>query len=272
MVATSKTSAALTETATITGGMVTIPADATSVVIKAKSAWTAGNYVKLGDKYYVVDADNIITVPVTDLKALSDKNLSNATEVTSYAVTMSASGVTATWALGNAKGDVTNGSKVPQGATVTLADLDGKYYVQTITGTYTKENGTFAMPGSTVDLAKKYVSVAQNLTVVDTDVTDWPTKSASDVKITASVPASTYAEIGGSGVTVTLALSDTPDAAPASTIEGSVSCDTAVITGGDKADIMDDSGTTLDKSTFTVYFTSSTSADVTLTLNLNTKG
>ena len=271
VVATSKTSAALSETTTIAGKGVIIPADATEVVIKKASAWTVDNYVKLGDKYYVVDADTTITVPVADLKALSDKNLSHASEVTSYAVTMPASGVTATWALGNVSGTVDNGSKVPQGATVTLADLDGKYYVQTITGTYTKENGTFAMPGSTVNLSKKYVAVATALTVVDTDVTAWPTESSSDVKITASVPASTYAEIGGAGVTVTLALNGSPDTAPTSTIEGTVSCADAVITGGDKADIMDTSGTSLDKDSFTVSFTSSDVADVTLVLTLKTK-
>ena len=270
VVATSKTSAALSETTTIAGKGVIIPEDATNVVIKKASAWTAGNYVKLGDKYYEVDTDTTITVPVTDLKALSDKNLSHASEVTSYAVTMPASGVTATWALGNVSGTVDNGSKVPQGATVTLAGLDGKYYVQTITGTYTKENGTFAMPGSTVDLSKKYVAVATALTVVDTDVTAWPTESSSDVKITASVPASTYAEIGGAGVTVTLALDGSPDTAPTSTIEGTVSCADAVITGGDKADIMDNSGTSLDKDSFTVSFTSSDVADVTLVLTLKT--
>ena len=153
---------------------------------------------------------------------------------------------------------------------MTLADLDGKYYVQTITGTYTKENGTFAMPGSTVNLSKKYVAVATALTVVDTDVTAWPTESGSNVKITASVPASTYAEIGGAGVTVTLALNGSPDTAPTSTIEGTVSCADAVITGGDKADIMDDSGTSLDKDSFTVSFTSSDVADVTLVLTLKT--
>ena len=275
VVATSKTSAALTETATITGGMVTIPADAASVVIKKTVAWTAGNYVKLGDKYYVVDADTTITVPVADLKALSDKNLSNASEVTSYAVTMPASGVTATWALGNVSGTVTDGSKVPQGATVTVAGLDGKYYVQTITGTYTKENSDFVMPGTAVDLAKKYVKVAAAVTVDEKGVLGWPKDTGSDpVKVTASVNGGEkYVEVGTGSVTVDLSLTGTITGGTQLTtaIKGTFGADNATIDNTAEKTVIDASSNNLHadvSSGVTLNVTANTGADVTITLTL----
>ena len=275
VVATSKTSAALTETATITGGMVTIPADAASVVIKKTVAWTAGNYVKLGDKYYVVDADTTITVPVADLKALSDKNLSNASEVTSYAVTMPASGVTAAWALGNVSGTVTDGSKVPQGATVTVAGLDGKYYVQTITGTYTKENGDFVMPGTAVDLAKKYVKVAAAVTVDEKGVLGWPKDTSSDpVKVTASVNGGEkYVEVGTGSVKVDVKLTGTITGGTQlnTAIKGTFSADNATIDNTAEKTVIDASSNNLHadvSSGVTLNVTANTGADVTITLTL----
>ena len=162
VVATSKTSAALSETTTIAGKGVIIPADATEVVIKKASAWTVDSYVKLGDKYYVVDADTTITVPVADLKALSDKNLSHATETKTFDVTLPADTVTVSWTFDTLSG--TDGSNVPQGATVTVAGLDdGKYYVKTGTGSadadFMKADGDFTMPADAVNLTEKYHKV-----------------------------------------------------------------------------------------------------------------
>ena len=245
------------------------------MVIKKTVAWTAGNYVKLGDKYYVVDADTTITVPVADLKALSDKNLSNASEVTSYAVTMPASGVTAAWALGNVSGTVTDGSKVPQGATVTVAGLDGKYYVQTITGTYTKENGDFVMPGTAVDLAKKYVKVAAAVTVDEKGVLGWPKDTSSDpVKVTASVNGGEkYVEVGTGSVKVDVKLTGTITGGTQlnTAIKGTFSADNATIDNTAEKTVIDASSNNLHadvSSGVTFQVNANTDADVTITLTL----
>ncbi|WP_295629872.1 S-layer homology domain-containing protein [uncultured Intestinimonas sp.] len=268
--------------ATRNGFGVELPEGISTISIQVDSGWDQYGQVELGGETYVVDENGCITLTMDQVNALASKTLDKtALTGSNYTapidVTLPASGLTVDWTFGtDLNGTLDATGTLPAGADVTIKGLDGTYYVKTGATDYAKDDNTEVSGVSgDLDLSKKYVKVAADVTIDDSAVLGWPKdSSSSDVKVTASVNSGEqYVEVGTGSVTVDVTLTGT--------ISGGTQLSTAITGtfGAEGADVSDTaSKTVIDASSDDLHadvssgvsltLSNNTAADVTITLTL----
>ena len=265
--------------ATRNGFGVELPEGISTISIQVDSGWDQYGQVELGGETYVVDENGCITLTMDQVNALASKTLDKtALTGSNYTapidVTLPASGLTVDWTFGtDLNGTLDATGTLPAGADVTIKGLDGTYYVKTGATDYAKDDNTEV--SGVLDLSKKYVKVAADVTIDDSAVLGWPKdSSSSDVKVTASVNSGEqYVEVGTGSVTVDVTLTGT--------ISGGTQLSTAITGtfGAEGADVSDTaSKTVIDASSDDLHadvssgvsltLSNNTAADVTITLTL----
>ena len=268
--------------ATRNGFGVELPEGISTISIQVDSGWDQYGQVELGGETYVVDENGCITLTMDQVNALASKTLDKtALTGSDYTapvdVTLPASGLTVDWTFGADLADTLDATgTIPAGADVTIKGLDGTYYVKTGDDSYAKEDNTEVSGVSgDLDLSKKYVKVAADVTIDDTAVVGWPKDSSStDVKVTASVNSGEqYVEIGTGSVTVNVELTGTIDSGAqlSTAIAGTFGAEGADVSDTASKTVIDASSDDLHadvSSGVSLTLSNNTAADVTITLTL----